>query len=910
MSKFSWPLRTVSHLVLALMLVDVTERHAAAQPPPMAGSGVVEGRVVDATTGEPLPGAQVLVTGSAAETSTDRDGRFRLSAVPAGDRTVVVTYLGRQDATVEAKVVAGATQRLDIQMKMVAFEESVSVPGQLILDAQERALNQQKTAPNITNVVSADQIGSFPDRNAAETTQRIPGVSITKDQGEGRYVNIRGTEPRLNSMMIDGQRIPSPDPLIRQVAVDVVPSELLQSIEVSKALTPDMDADSIGGSVNLVMKQAPEKLRLFGALGGGYNELLDSYKQNNYSLTTGRRFNGGKTGLIVSGSGSETNRGNEDMEVVYTPTLTLNELNPRWYQVHRRRIGFTGAFDVKQSADSQFTVRAVYNRFIDDHENRQRVRFAVANRRIDHELRDRTHIERITSLGLTGQRIVAGSATVDYQLVGAYSDQFDPLTMTTTFRHTNVNFLPNVTATQIDPNNVQANPQNEVLSNYNFLSQLRAINFSMDRDIVGQVNARLPLRASNASTSFLKIGAKFRDKSKGRNRNESTVTSPTTLKMTSYLETGFDLPPYLDGRYDLTPYESQSLVENIPNQITPTITRNHARDAEEFDGTERVTAGYAMAEIYAGPKLFILPGIRYEYTSEDFVGRNVRFAPNGTWLGTDPIGTTAGYGVALPGLHLKYAATPSSNVRFAVTRTLARPNYYDTVPYRAQDDSANTVAVGNADLKPTTSWNVDVLAEHYLKSVGVVSAGVFYKHLTDYIYIYTLQQAINGVQYQVTQPLNGESATLTGLEVAVQNQLRFLPSPFNGIGLYANYTFTDSTAQFPNHQGSSTLPGQSRHVGNLAVSYEKAGFSGRGSVNFHGSYIDVVGADNTQDRFYDTNRQFDFSATQKVSRNLRVYVDLLNLNDSLLRYFQSVPERVLQEEHYHWSMNFGIKVQF
>ena len=238
---------------------------------------------------------------------------------------------------------------------------------------------------------------------------------------------------------------------------------------------------------------------------------------------------------------------------------------------------------------------------------------------------------------------------------------------------------------------------------------------------------------------------------------------------------------------------------------------------------------------------------------------------------------------------------------------LARPNYYDTVPYRAQDDSANTVAVGNADLRPTTSWNVDVLAEHYLKSVGVVSAGVFYKHLTDYIYIYTLQQPINGVQYQVTQPLNGESATLTGLEVAVQNQLRFLPSPFNGIGLYANYTFTDSTAQFPNHQGSSTLPGQSRHVGNLAVSYEKAGFSGRGSVNFHGSYIDVVGADNTQDRFYDTNRQFDFSATQKVSRNLRIYADLLNLNDSLLRYFQGVPERVLQEEHYHWWMNFGLR---
>src|SRR5262249_30302925 len=125
----------------------------------------------------------------------------------------------------------------------------------------------------IINAVSADQIGSFPDPNAAETTQRIPGVTITKDQGEGRFVSVRGTEPRLNSMMIDGERIPSPDPLLRQAALDVVPSELLQSIEVSKTLTADMDADSIGGSINLITKQAPEKLRVLGRIGGGYNYL-------------------------------------------------------------------------------------------------------------------------------------------------------------------------------------------------------------------------------------------------------------------------------------------------------------------------------------------------------------------------------------------------------------------------------------------------------------------------------------------------------------------------------------------------------------------------------------------------------------------------------------------------------------
>ena len=271
------------------------------------GVGVVEGRVVDDATGDPLPGASVTVMGRAIATATDANGSYRLPGVPIGDQKILVSYVGRSELSLDAHVTAAGISRVDARMKLTGFEETVSVQGSLIRDAEERALNQQKTAPNITNVVSADRIGSFPDKNAAETTQRIPGISISKDQGEGRYVIVRGTEPRLNSMMIDGQRIPSPDPLIRQVALDVVPSELLQSIEVSKALTPDMDADSIGGSVNLVMKQAPDQFRLLGSIGGGYNDLLQSWNQNNYSLTTGdtetRRSDGGNHVSIDSEAG-------------------------------------------------------------------------------------------------------------------------------------------------------------------------------------------------------------------------------------------------------------------------------------------------------------------------------------------------------------------------------------------------------------------------------------------------------------------------------------------------------------------------------------------------------------------------------------------------------------------------------
>ena len=349
-----------------------------------------------------------------------------------------------------------------------------------------------------------------------------------------------------------------------------------------------------------------------------------------------------------------------------------------------------------------------------------------------------------------------------------------------------------------------------MLANYNFTAQLRAINFSMDRDIVGQANVRLPLRTSAGSTSLLKVGAKFRDKSEGpRPERNHRTRPPTTLKLTNYLETGFDLPPYLDGRYDLTPYTSQSAGREHSEQCAvhrrqqPRARCREVRRHRADGGRLRDGGNLRRAEAVpaAGPSLRA-----HDATISSAATSGSR--RTATWLGTDPIGSQGELRRRrCPAFHLRYAATPNTNLRFAVTRIAGASELLRRHPDRSQDDNALTVVVGNADLRPTTSWNVDVLAEHYFKSVGVVSAGVFYKHLTDYIYIYTLQQPINGVQYQVTQPLNGDSATLRGLEVALQNQLRFLPSPFNGIGVYANYTFTDSTAQFPQHRATARCPG-------------------------------------------------------------------------------------------------------
>jgi TonB-dependent receptor len=896
---------TFTRIAAALAAFCVVASLAQAQ----SATGAIEGRVLDGVSGQALPGATVLVEGSSAAASTDRSGNFRITGVEAGEKTLLISYLGSKDAKVTITVRAGTVaSTADIKLEKLSYSETVTVTADFIRDADARALNQQKTAPNITNVISADQIGSFPDANAAETTQRIPGVSISKDQGDGRYVLVRGAEARLNSMMIDGERVPSPDPALRQVALDVVPSDLLQSIEVSKALTPDQDGDAIGGSVNLVMKQAPQTLRVFGSIGAGYNEMLSSADQNSYAFTAGRRFNSSKAGAIVSIGGSTTHRGNQDFEAAYD-NGNLLDLDPRYYRVERGRVGVTGAFDFKPGDASVYTVRGVYNRYIDDHENRQRLRLRVGNRRVERELRDRTHLEHINSLSITGQHL-ASWAELDWRVLGAYSDQDDPLTMTTTFRQSNVNFAPNVSPASIDPDNIQANPLNLDYTQSTFNQQIRATNFAKDRDIVGAVNLRRVLRTSGDVSTILKVGAKYRDKLKGRTRNEVTLTTSSRLAFADFIEEGADPPPYLGGRYTMLPFLSQSKVAQIPSQVPVTSTPNHARDAEEFDGTEVTAAGYAMAEIFAGNKLYILPGVRYEHTSADYSGREVLFSTSGAYLSTVPVSSKTNYGVVLPGLHMKYAFTPDTNLRAAVTRTLARPNYYDLVPYEARNDVDNTVSLGNTDLQPTTSWNLDLLGEHYFKSVGVVSAGVFHKRLKDYIYVFTYDQPINNTIYHYTQPLNGDTATIQGVELALQNQLTFLPRPFDGLGLYLNYTFTDSNATFPQHSGDTTLPGQSRHIGNIAVSYEKAGFMGRMATTFHGSYVDVVGGTNALDRFYDSAAQIDISLSQRIRKGIRVYADVLNLNDALLRYYQGVKNRPLQEEHYHWWMDFGLKFDF
>ncbi len=896
-------LLTAARLCVALLLGSIP---AIAQ----GTSGAIAGLVTDTTTGAPLAGARVTIDGSAFVAATDRAGAFQLGGVPAGSYTLVVTYLGHADERAAVVVRGADVLRVTVKMSRTSYSETVSVTAASIDEGQARALNQQKTAPNITNIVAADQIGSFPDPNAAEAASRIPGVSIARDQGEGRYILIRGTEARLNSVMIDGERIPSPEDT-RQIMLDAVPADQLQSIEVSKAVTPDMDADSIGGAVNLITKQAVGKPTMLFSLAGGYNALQQNYGQRQFSATLGRRFADGRFGLLVGGSGSSLNRGSENFEAQYAAG-SLADLQLRDYQIKRQRYGLNVSADTKLGNNGSLTVKSIFNEF-KDYEVNNRERFRPTNTRIEHVLKNRHQSDHIRSVSGAGEHLLPSGTTLDYRVSRAQSREEQPDRLDTIFRQTRIQFAPNVSASSIDPNNIQPNPSTDNPAVATLNAWETETFESNDRDVTGSFNLRTPLVSRADRAVFLKVGAKIRDKRKD-NVFQATTASPASPVLFPQLQdTSFDNSRFLDF---LTTYPkfpgidaaaSRALFNALP---ASRVAVDHEGDAENYDATERVLAGYAMVEFHLGDRLLLLPGVRYEGTKVDYRGNQVLYDAGGNYTSTLPVTGGGTHGFLLPGVHLKYTLDETSNLRFAYTRTLARPNYSDLVPYQIVFQEDGEITRGNADLKPTTSSNVDVMVERYFRSVGVVSGGVFYKRLNDYIFPFRFREAAFGDTYQVTQPRNGDSASLWGAELAFQNQFRFLPSPFDGLGLYANLTFTDSSARFPDRTVDSTLPGQSSRLGNLALWYEKAGFSARSSWNFHGKYVDAVGDSASTDVYYDNHVQWDLSFSQKVLRQARVYVDVLNLTNAPLRYYEGTSDRPIQQEYYRTWATFGVKVNF
>ncbi len=881
--------------VLLLMMVGISGLTWAQD-----GSGTIIGQVFD-PTGEVLDKVEISVEGLNLVAISNMEGSFLLSNVPAGEQTLICSFIGLPAETVVVTVVAGQTLTQNITFNFGAEIDVKASPYQV---GQAKALNKQKNAINITNVISADQMGQFPDKNAAEATQRIPGLTLYRDMGEGRYVLIRGTEPRLNSTTINGERLPSPEKDRRNVALDTIPADLLESIEVSKALTPDMDGDAIGGTVNLVTQRAPENMRLSASLGLNYNDMAGDTGYNG-TFAWGQRFADQKFGVLVSASASTQDRETHNIEPEYDDG-ELDELQMRAYNGSRDRNGLTIDLDWRNSDRSSYYLRTLYTNYQDE-EARRRKRERPGKDAIVRDIKERLQESDIFSLTFGGENIVGQSLVIDYHLARNTAKEETDTRLTSGFEQEDVIFDPNVSADFIDPNNIRANPLNEDINEFVFDEAEEEYKVAEEEDWVGAINFTQAFYRDADFSGLWKAGAKARLKTKDQNVDVWVYEAEDDLMLTDMLGDWKPSSPFFNGQYDIGQFHDIGMMRALVASGDLESERILEEDLADFDSSEDTYAAYGMVELIFGGKTTILGGVRVENTTTHYDAWELAFDEEGDPLELMPVQGGKEYTEWLPQFHLVYKLNNKSNLRAAITKTLARPNFEDLAPFRLISYEDEEIEMGNVDLDVTTAWNLDLLYEIYLEPVGVFSAGLFYKDLTDNVFLFTYDEDIDGDTWEIVQPRNGDSATLWGAEFAYQNMFTKLKGGWSGLGLYANYTWTDSEARYPDRDEVSKLQGQSSSIGNLALIYEKYGFSGRLSFNHHGKYILEVGGGPEEDLWVDDHFQIDFTARQRLTDKINIFLEFINIGDEPFRVFEGTSDRTRQEEYYSWWAVLGVR---
>lgn len=344
--RFPKNLSSVVHsiVILAVAILAFLSSSAVAQ----TAKGTLTGRVADSQNAV-LPGARVRVEPGDLAVATDQQGEFTVINLTPGDYKVTVSYVGFLAYTVDVKVVAGQATRVDAILKVEVKGEVVEV----VADAQgvAQAINEQRTSDNILDVMPAGVINSLPNENIADVVGRMPGVSLERDEGEGKYVQIRGTEPRLNNTTVDGVELPAPEDNVRQFKLDTIPSGIVEAVEVNKTLAANQDADAIGGTVNLVTKKAGDLPTLEIEGIGGFTPIVNTRYIGLATGTVGQRFGTDKRfGALFSGSYDYNGRGIDDIEPQPDPYYSIpvyDSMDIREYRYQRKRYGFGGSLDYK-----------------------------------------------------------------------------------------------------------------------------------------------------------------------------------------------------------------------------------------------------------------------------------------------------------------------------------------------------------------------------------------------------------------------------------------------------------------------------------------------------------------------------------------------------------------------------------
>ncbi len=913
---------------------------------PDAAAQTVSGEVTDSRKTVTFQGAIVRIDEIGRTTTTDDRGRFRLANVPEGQYTLVISYVGAADTRIPITVTGSGLDMGEVVIAGGDSVEEVIVYGQSAAIAG--ALSQERSAGNLVSVLDTDAMGQFPDQNVAESLRRLSGVTVENDQGEGRYVVIRGMDPDLNATSINGLRATAAEPR-RALQLDVIPSDVLDGLEIHKTLQADMDGDAIGGSINVRTLSAFSRKGAYmkARAEGSYNELRETWSpklsfagSNIFELDSGRRL--GVAGAISWHDRDLHVDNNEldDWDVAANGNDFTEEFQPRLYTIERERIGGVLNLDLDVSDSTRLFAYTLYSRFTDT-ELRNRTTFAIedvdeATVTATRASYDTVEIERDTKgRNITGQiaenlSISLGSETqrdtwlIETNLGYAYARERTPDQVDGAWVHEFQTGDGIITAGSPVLTLDRTNPQIPVIET-DFgsaladasLYELDAIENSHEINEDTQFTLAMDFGRETGFGS-VKFGLKARLREKKTDENAeiwsgdgATWFLDAALLPNGGAAYGFPTPmdPVPDNSIERSILAGESGIdfEDLDSEIDSNVA--------DFVFDEDVYSAYAMGTWETG-RATINAGIRVELTELDNRGNIVEFIeedqngigdPPADIVVVTPIAATNSYTDVLPSVNLRFEFNEDLIGRASVFRSVVRPRV-EEVAFRIEIEDGEG-ALGNPDLDPFRAWNLDASLAYYPTELSVISAGVFYKRIEDFIFVQVIDDFdfLGTTLDEVEIALNGEDATVFGVELNYQQHFGFLSPPFDGFLIGINYTYVDSEADTGSREVA--LPKQSANIANVVLGYDKHGFDIRVAMKYRDRYIDELDEPGL-DRYTDDHLQWDVTAKYRFSDSWQVYAEIMNIGDEPEYYYAGNVNRALQYDEFGTTSAIGIQYNF
>lgn len=928
------PRRSI-HAAIAILTILATPLCVRAQPsPPRGGNVTIRGQVTD-KEGRALQGVTLMIDTQHGATS-NAEGWFIIGDLAPGTYVVHSRFVGYAADSVIVTVADGAVGRAKLQLSTAATSLSAVRVEAARLTGQALSLNRQLVAENLISVSTNEEILALPNQNAADAFSRLPGVSLQRHEGEGASVQVRGIDGNLTNVTINGAHMSgkSEDNTggDRRVYLDGIPAALVGAVQLNKTLTPDMDADAVGGSLSIETPSADlaPGLRLQGTYGQSDLSAANVWLG---SASFGKRYNN-NTSFFIGLSQDHNTRVYDDNEPTYTriklasgDSATLpTGTSAREYRTDRMREGLTGRLDFSPTDNTTLTISGIYSHFHDygirprqDHTLKasgvtpiDALHGTATGIATTSDIQTRTPTDQTGMFGIKGTTIF-GANVLDYsttyskdtyQRVDGVEANFSQGGLTGTYDWSNPNY-PEIVATGGYTDPTKFTFKKVAVTNENSLGQ----------DYAAQVNFTMPMTAGTFPASF-KFGAKFRNETKEYNNQiYNYLPAPgQTFGLSNDLGTFTD-PNHYYGHYPIAFTPDPTIADNtVRNGTVLTVdpTTVLAGQLASFTGAERIISQYVSysLDVHAAHFLF---GVRAEETN---VSYNAWGSVVGSATAVQPLNGGQSYANFFPNAQLRYQLDPSTNLRVAVTTSMARPLYSQIAPTVTLNNNVlptdpNAISAGNPNLKPMTATNEDVMLERFLPGVGLISAGVFAKQIQNYIFNENFTYASAPYAgYNGTRPTNAKNGSLEGVEAAWQQRFTSLPGALGGLGLDANAVWTHSNTSTPTRP-SMNLPRQADWNYNIAGTYAASIVTARVTVQYNGPYIYKVGDGtpnpSTGDTFMMPHTQIDASLNVAVNDNTQLVLQGLNLNNAPFGYYTGTSLTYIQKEYYGKTATLAVR---